>query len=296
MPGAAPHSDAAARLRGIGLFCLTMIVFATLDALAKYASHTVPVIEIVWVRFLGQTALLLIVLRPWRNFAAYRSRRPVAQLVRALVLLGSTVFNFLALRRLQMDQTATISFASAFVTAGLAGPLLGEWVGPRRWAAIVVGFVGVMIVISPSGHRLDPAILLSIAAMICYSLYNLMTRMLTSTESMTGLLLYSGLAPTILMTPFAVPGAIWPSSGWVTAAVLGTAVCGALGHWLLINAFRLAPASLLAPFGYTQIIWMPGLGYLFFGDLPGGNTLLGAAIIILSGLYILYRERVHGDR
>ncbi len=89
---------------------------------------------------------------------------------------------------------------------------------------------------------------------------------------------------------------IVPPSGWIGAAVLGTALCGAVGHWILIHAFWLAPASLLAPFTYTQILWMPALGFLFFGDRPGVNTLIGAAIIIASGLYILYRQRVHGDR
>jgi drug/metabolite transporter (DMT)-like permease len=291
-----PHSDTAARLRGVGLICVALIIFALLDALAKYASHSVPVIEIVWVRFLGQTMLLLVVFRPWRDLALYRTRRPVAQLLRSCALFGSTIFNFIALRHLQLDQTASIGFATAFVTAGLAGPMLGEWVGPRRWAAIVVGFIGVLIVIGPAGHSFDPAMLFSVCAMLCYSLYNLLTRMLAATEPPSALLLFSGLVPTIALAPFALPVAILPPSGWVGAAVLGTALCGAVGHWILIHAFRLAPASLLAPFTYTQIIWMPALGFLFFGDRPGFNTIIGAAIIVASGLYILYRERVHGDR
>jgi drug/metabolite transporter (DMT)-like permease len=289
--------DAAAdRLRGIGLLCAGLFLFTLLDVLAKFASHSVPVIEIVWIRFLGQTVLVIAILRPWREPALYRTRQPMLQVVRAFGLFGSTLFNFLALRTLRLDQTATISLASVFVIAGLAVPLLGEYVGPRRWAAIVAGFVGVLIVLRPVGGGFNPEMLFSVASMLSYSVYNLLTRKLAATDSTRGLLLYSGLLPTVLLTPAAVPVAIWPPGIVVALAVLGTAVCGAIGHWLVINALRLAPASLLAPFNYIQIVWMTGAGFLFFGDLPDRYTIAGATIIVASGLYILYRERIRGDR
>jgi drug/metabolite transporter (DMT)-like permease len=288
--------ERAARLGGIGLFCISMMCFTALDTLAKFASHSVPVIEIVWVRFLGQTVFVVIALRPWRSLEPFRMHSPVAQIVRAVALFGSTLFNFLALRTLQMDQTATIGFSSAFVVAGLAGPVLGEWIGWRRWLAIFAGFVGVVLVISPGTANFDPALLLSVASTLSYSAYNLMTRKQTETETATSLLLYSGLVPSLFLAPVALPVAVWPPTVLIGAAIVGTAIFGAIGHGVIIQAYRRAPASLLAPFAYTQIIWMPAAGYLAFGDVPGGHTLIGAAIIVASGLYILYRERVHGDR
>jgi drug/metabolite transporter (DMT)-like permease len=292
---AASTSEAADRLRGIGLFCVTLICFTCLDTAAKYASRFVPISEIIWIRYLGHAVIVFLLLRPWRNLAAYRTRRPVAQVVRSLFLFGSTLFNFIALLTLQLDQTATIGFASAFVIAGLAGPLLGEWIGPRRWAAIAVGFVGVLLVLRPSGKGLDPTLLYSVASMLCYSAYNLMTRQLAATETPATLLLYSAVIPAAFLTPFALPGAISPPSVLVGVIIASTAIFGAVGHWILIHAYRRAPAALLAPFGYTQIIWMPASGYLVFGDVPKGNTLIGAAIIVASGLYILYRERVRSS-
>jgi drug/metabolite transporter (DMT)-like permease len=288
--------EAAARLSGIGLFCISMMCFTGLDTLAKLATHSVPIVEIVWVRFLGQTIFVLVALRPWRGFEPFRMRTPWAQSIRAVALLGSTILNFLALRRLQMDQTATIGFSSAFVVAGLAGPVLGEWIGWRRWLAIFAGFVGVIVVIRPGTDDFNPALLLSVAATLCYSAYNLLTRKQTATESSASLLLYSGLIPSVFLAPVALPVAVWPPTFAIGAAIVGTAVFGAVGHGVIIQAYRRAPASLLAPFVYSQIVWMPAAGYLVFGDLPDSHTLVGAAIIIASGLYILYRERTHGDR
>jgi drug/metabolite transporter (DMT)-like permease len=288
--------EAAARLRGIGLFCISMMCFTGLDTLAKLAGHSVPVIEIVWIRFLGQTIFVVIALRPWRGLGAFRMRNPMAQLLRAVALFGSTTLNFLALRQLQMDQTATIGFSSAFVVAGLAGPILGEWIGWRRWLAIFAGFVGVLVVIRPGTDDFAPALLLSVAATLSYSAYTLMTRKQTATETSTSLLLYSGLIPSVLLAPLALPVAVWPSTLAVAGMLVGTAIFGSIGHGIIIQAYRRAPAPLLAPFVYSQIIWMPAAGYLVFGDVPGSHTLVGAAIIIASGLYILYRERMHGDR
>lgn len=286
----------ADHLRGVGLFCLTLICFTCLDSMAKYCGRHVPIVEIMWFRYAGQTVLVAIGLRVWRDWSVCWPVRPLAQTLRAAFLFGSTFFNFLALRTLQLDQTATIGFAAAFVIAGLAGPLLGEWIGPRRWAAIAVGFCGVLLVLQPTGTHLDPALLLSIVSMLCYSAYNLMTRQLARTESSTSLVLISSLLPSIFLTPIAIPVMDWTPEPATLAALLSTGVFGAVGHGMIVQAYRRAPASLLAPFGYTQIIWMPLSGFILFGDLPSHNTIFGAAIIVASGLYLLYRERVHGGR
>ena len=289
-------SSEAARLRGIGLYCLALLLFTSLDTLAKYTSRYVPAIEVAWIRFFGQAVIATLVLRPWRDLGEYRSRRPLLQLVRSTMLLGSTVFNFLALTHLQLDETTSISFATAFVVAGLAGPILGEWIGLRRWIAVVVGFAGVLVVTRPGSAGFNPAIFLSIAGMFCNSSYLLLTRLLAPTESAGSMLLFPAVAATLLLAPTALPVAVLPPSFGIGLALAATGLCGAVGHWFLIQAHRRAPAAVLAPFVYSQLIWMVTFGYLVFGDLPNEFTIIGAAVIVASGLYIIYRERRHAGR
>lgn len=289
-------AEAAVRLRGIALFCGALVLFTLLDSAAKYCSRYLPALEIAWVRFFVHALAAFVILRPWRNPSLYRTRRPIAHLIRAAFLFGSTVFNFMALRTLQLDQTTTIMFAAAFVVPALSGPVLGEWIGPRRWVAVAIGFIGVLVVLRPGTASFQPAMLYSLGAMMSYVGYILYTRHLTGTDSAEGMILVSGIVPALMLFPVALPVAELPPSIPVTAALIATGLCGALGHWMLIHAQRVAPAPVLSPFLYTQLIWMTIAGYVFFGQLPDRFTLFGAAIIVASALYILYRERVHGDR
>ncbi|BCP55063.1 hypothetical protein K32_36800 [Kaistia sp. 32K] len=289
-----PTADAEAqqRLRGIGLYCLAMLCFTMLDASAKYASQFIPVLSIVWVRFAVHALLALVVFQPWRHWVLYRTKRPVLQALRALFLAGSTFFNFLAVHELQLDMTISIGFSAPFITAALAGPILGEWAGPRRWAAIIVGFVGVLIITMPGFGDLNPAVFLSLAAACCNACYILSTRMLTRSDSSVGMLLYSAVVPLILVTPVADPLAAAPPSVVVGICLLLTGSLGFIGHWFLIRAHHHTAVPVLAPFMYTGLIWMILLGYFIFDDVPAPRTLVGASIIIASGLYLLYRERV----
>jgi drug/metabolite transporter (DMT)-like permease len=285
-------AEAQQRLRGIALYCLAMFCFALLDASAKYASLYLPVLSIVWVRFALHAVLAILVFQPWRHWALYRTKRPFLQILRGLFLAGSTFFNFMAVHRLQLDQTMSIGFSAPFISAALAGPILGEWAGPRRWAAIVVGFIGVLIITMPGVGDLNPAIFLSLIAACCNACYILSTRMLTRTDSSVGMLLYSAVVPLILITPVADPLAATPPSLVVALSLALTGVLGFVGHGFLIRAHHHAAVPVLAPFMYTGMIWMILLGYFVFGDVPAPRTLAGASIIIASGLYLLYRERV----
>jgi drug/metabolite transporter (DMT)-like permease len=287
-------TGAGHRLRGITFYLVALFLFTVLDTSAKYAARSVPAMEVTWVRFVGHAVLALLFLRPWQNLALYRSRRPVLQFLRSVLLFGSTIFNFLALTHLQMAETISIGFGSAFVVAGLAGPVLGEWIGPRRWIAIVVGFLGVIVVTRPGPAGVDPAVFFSVGSLCCNSGYLLLTRLLAPSESAGSMLLFPAIAATVLLAPFAVPIAVLPPNPLVAFALVMTGICGAVGHWFLIEAHRRAPAGVLAPFVYSGLIWMIGLGYLVFDDVPHEFTILGAAIVIGSGLYILYRERVRG--
>jgi drug/metabolite transporter (DMT)-like permease len=185
-------------------------------------------------------------------------------------------------------------FLAPLVIALLAGPLMGEWVGPRRLAAIGVGFLGVLVMVRPGFGGMHWAAIFSFASVLCNAGYVLLTRALAAHDSSNTTMFYSGFAGVVLLTPLMPFVWVQPQSALVWALMLLIGACGALGHWFFILAFRRAPAPVLAPFGYAQIVLMVLLGYLVFGDVPDGWTLVGASIVIASGLYLLHRERVTG--
>jgi drug/metabolite transporter (DMT)-like permease len=251
---------------------------------------------IVWWRYIASVFLVSLVINPRSRPGVLRTQIPWVQIARSLLLFLSTAFNFVALQYLQLAETTSIMFSTPLIVALLAGPLLGEWVGPRRLVAIGVGFAGVLVVTRPGLGAMHPAALLSVAGAIAYALYGLTTRMLAGHDSSQTTMVYSGLAGVVLMTPL-LPF-IWtsPGSPGTWALLAGTGLFGAVGHWLLILAHARAPAAVLSPFIYSQIVWMIALGYIVFGDWPSPWTLAGASIVIASGLYLLYRERAQtGD-
>ncbi len=299
MPHHSPltEQESAERLIGIGLICLAVTTFTVLDTSAKFAVlHGVPTLEVAWFRYTLSILFSLALLRPWLHPADYVSRRPIVQGLRAVFLLGSTILNFIALQYLPLTQTVSITFAAPLIVTALAGPILGEWAGPRRWAAIVVGFAGVIVVVHPEPGAFQPAALYSVAAAFCYAGYALTTRQLSATESAAGMLVYGSLLAAVALTPTLPTVWVLPSDWHVISALVLTGVAGAVGHWFLILANRRAPATVLAPFSYIQLLSMAIAGYVVFGSVPDLSTLAGALVIIASGLYIVYRERVHRDR
>ena len=278
------------RLVGLALMCGAVICFAGLDTTAKWLSHSTDPLLGVWARYVSSVVLVSLVVNPWSVPGLAHTRRPWMQASRSVLLLLSTACNFFALQYLQVAQTTSIMFAAPLLVALAAGPLLGEWIGPRRLAAIGVGFVGVLIITRPGSGGMHPAALLSVFGTACYALYAISTRVLAASDSSATTLFYSGLAGVVLVTPF-VPFVWSTPSFFVTLMMAATGIFGAVGHWLLILAHARAPAPVLAPFLYTQLIWVVILGYLVFGDLPDHWTLIGASVVIASGMYLLYRER-----
>ncbi|GGK53622.1 DMT family transporter [Salinarimonas ramus] len=287
--------DAAAsreRLVAIALMCAALICFSCLDTSAKWlGGEGLPTLQVVFIRYLGSIILISFFVNGLTTPGVTRSARPGLQVLRSLFLMGGTLLNFTALRWLQLAETMAIMFSTPFIVALIAGPLLGERVGPRRLAAIAVGFVGVLVVVRPGLEGFHPAAILSLGAAVCNALYGVTTRMLASHDSSRTTLIYSGLVGVALTAP--VAPFLWeaPPSvlSWIVLGGLGA--FGAVGHWLLILAHARAPAAALSPFFYTQIVWMLALGWLVFGDLPDAATLVGAAIVVASGLYLLARER-----
>ncbi|WP_280115357.1 DMT family transporter [Roseibium aestuarii] len=291
-PSPAKEPAVGSPLVGIGLMLLACFLFSGLDATAKYLSQSVSPLQIVWVRFLSHVVLAVFFFRLWQRPEALRPKRRLLQVVRAFTLLCTTIFNFLAVQYLQLAETMSILFAAPFMVTALAGPLLGEWAGVRRWAAIIVGFCGVLLVTQPWSGQMHWAVIYSVCAMVSYAFYMLLTRMLAPTESSISLLMVSGVVAAIAMTPAGLMSWQAPESLFHWGLLLSTGVYGLVGHWILIVAHRMAPASLLAPFLYVQIIWMVILGYLVFDDIPGWSTVAGASVVVASGLYILFREQV----
>jgi drug/metabolite transporter (DMT)-like permease len=285
-----PDSARRTRLIGIALMCGALACFAGLDAAAKWASRSVDPMLAVWARYVSSVVLVSLVLNPWTAPGLLRTRRPLLQTGRSVLLLGSTALNFFALQHLQLAESISIQFATPLLVALLAGPILGEWIGPRRLAAVGIGFVGVLVVTKPGAEGLHPAVFLSVGSAVCYALYGISTRLLAASDSSATTMTYSGLAGVLLLTP-ALP-LFWETPSLpVAGLLLATGAFGALGHWLLILAHARAPAPVLAPFIYTQLIWMTALGYVLFGDVPDAGTLAGGAIVVASGLYLLARER-----
>lgn len=284
-------------LKAISLMVLAVTLFSGLDAAAKYLvtvyGHSVA--QIAWTRFAVQFVLLAIfvpALGLVRFPDMFRTNALRPQLIRSGLMAATTVFNFLAVKYLRLDQTVTIAFLAPLVVAILAGPMLGEWVGWRRMTAIIVGFIGVLIAVHPGAAPVHPAVLFSFASMIAYAFFMIITRQIAALDSPWVTLFYSMFAGTALGAPIAFANWQWPTDTLSLALLLSLGLFGGAGHYLFLHAYRLAPASSVAPFLYLQLISMVGLGWLVFSDVPDVWTLSGAAIIIASGVYLVHRERV----
>jgi len=280
------------RLTGIALMCAAVTCFALLDATAKFLNLHMNTLEVVWARYTGAFVFPFMLSNPWTRPELLITRRLGMQIGRSVLLLASTLCNFVALRYLQLDQALALSFSTPFFVAALSGPILGEWVRWRRWTAIGVGFLGVLVVIRPGTGSIHPAAALSLSAALCYALYAITTRILARTDSNLTTLFYSNVVGALALIP--VLPFVWttPHDPLIIGLMFAAGALGAFGHYLLIAAHRLAPAAVLSPFIYTEIVLVIILGLVVFGDLPNRWTLAGASIVIASGLYMLHRERV----
>jgi drug/metabolite transporter (DMT)-like permease len=282
------------RLIGIGLMCLTVAFFACLDTTAKYLGTMMDPLEIAWARYTSAFVLTLFVSNPVSQPGLMRTKRPVLQVVRGSLLVMSTVLNFFALRWLQLDEALSIIFTYPFIVAIVSGPILGEWLGWRRWTAIGVGFCGVLLITRPGLGGFNPGAVLSLASVICYGFYGVLTRVASRTDFNQTSLFYNNAIGALVMLP--VIPFVWtmPANWKIAALLVGIGLLGSIGHFFMISAHKLAPASVLSPFIYTQLVWVMILGYLVFDHVPTRWTLMGAAVVIGSGLYLLYRERYLG--
>ena len=278
-------------LTGIFLILGAGFLFTVMDATAKHLAQTYPVVEIAWGRYLFATLSLPLILHRFGGLATIRSNRLGLQLLRSFFLLCSTVVFWLAVKFIPLADATAISFVGPLMLTALSVPFLKEKVGPRRWAAVLIGFGASLVIIRPGWGMAEPAALLPLLSSAAFAAYAICTRLLSRSDGWTTTLIWSSLLGLILLSLWAPFD--WRSpdlAGWLILAFLGA--IGSLGHLLLILAYARAPASTLAPLSYVQLIWSTGIGLVWFGNFPDRWTLTGGAIIAASGLYVIHRERL----
>jgi drug/metabolite transporter (DMT)-like permease len=250
-----------------------------------------PVIMVVWLRFVTHALFGGLLLLPLRGAALFRTRHLRWHLLRALMFMTMTGINFWALQYLQLTVTSSIFFAVPLIIALVSATAFGEKLDTGRWVAIVAGFAGVLVIVHPGSADFHPAMLLSVVNAILYAIFMMMTRRLAAYDSPETIQYLPALGAAIGLAPFAF--AAWDApTGWLEWTLACTmGVLGGVGHYLLALAHRYAPSSVIAPFLYQQVIYMALFGYLVFGDVPGAGVWLGAPIVISSGLYLFTRER-----
>ncbi|MFN0000843.1 MAG: DMT family transporter [Betaproteobacteria bacterium] len=278
------------RRLGIAMVCVTTLCFSALDTTAKWLVLSLPVFQVVWLRFLTHSLLGLALLAPRYGMRLVRVQQPKLQALRALMLAVLTGLNFWALRYLQLDVTAAIQFSVPIMIALISARWLGERLDARSWIAIVLGFGGVLLIVRPGSQAFHPAIVLSILNAVLYAAFNLLTRRLAATELPAATQLLSAIGATVLLTPLGLLQWKTPEDWLSWMLVLSMGLVGGLGHLMVAQAHRYASAAVLAPFLYQQIVYMGLLGWLVFGHVPDLAVVSGAAIVTFSGLYLLYRE------
>ena len=276
-------------LRGIILVLVATALFSVSDALGKTLTATLPPTEIVWLRWVGFTLIMLPVAARRRG-AALRTRVPGLQLPRGVLILLSSAFFVAGLRTLPMASATTMSFVSPLLVTALSIPLLGERVGPRRWAAVLVGLGGVLIVVRPGTDSFDPAAVFPLLSALFWALSLIATRRIGGFDGPATTMIYSAITGLAVASGF-LPFAFVPPGPREVALAGLMAAAATAGQFLLVNGYRFAAASVLAPLSYTQLIWSGLLGWLVFGGLVDRWTVLGAAVIIGSGVYTARRER-----
>jgi len=282
--------------RALPLFLLAGLCLSSLDATAKYLVRDHALFLVVWARYAGQ--MLVVTPFAWQRAGPgfWRTRHPALQLLRSAFLLAATICFFGALRYLPLAEGSAITFLAPIFVIVLSGPLLGERPDAARWVASIAGFIGILILVRPGSSIFHPATLLLVVAALCNALYFLMTRKLAD-ESVYTTLFYSALAGMVglsLALPWQLDGATPTLRDGVLFLLLG--LFAGLGHWFVISAYLLAPASLLTPFAYLQMVWATSYGFAIFGQLPDRWSALGMTIIVASGLWLALQERWRAPR
>jgi RarD protein len=287
VPAAHTHSP-----RGPVLIMTAVALFVVMDTISKYLSRYYPVPAIVWARYFFHVLLVVVILGPRLGMGLVRTRRPGAQLLRGLLLAGSTLFFVFAISQMPLAETSSITFIAPVLVTLMGAFFLKEKVETARWLAVAGGFAGVLIIIRPGGAIFTWASMLPICCAASFACYQILTRRLANLESPYTSIFYSGLVGSVMMS-FVLPFVwVWPHSLYHAFLFIVIGIIGGLSHLILIKAYDYAPASRLAPFSYTQLIWVTVMGYLVFDHFPDHWSLIGIAVIMASGIYIATHQQL----
>ena len=295
-----PEKKAAARtaparsdrpFRGIALILASTVFLGASDVTAKYLSATLPSIEIAWIRFLVFALIMAPAMLPRSPLFALHTQRPGMQIMRGVALLSSSLFFISGLRFLPIAEASATGFVSPLFVTALSIIFLSESVGLRRWLATAVGLIGVLIILRPGTSAFHAAAFFPLVSALAWACTLIMTRMMSGRERAITTMAYSSIAGVCILT--ALAPFVWVAPSWhdiLFGLLIG--VASTAGQWIVVLAFRYADASVLAPFSYTQLLWVSILGFVVFGEIPDVWTVTGAAFIVASGLYTAHRERV----
>ena len=280
-------------MTGVLLQLCALMIFVMMDTLLKVMAADFPVLQIIWARFLFAFITVAIALRISMGRFPWRSRAPGLQALRSLLLAGCSILFTAALARIPLADATAVGFASPLITVALAALVLREKVNPRRWCGVALGFVGVMVALRPpflTGAPVHWAYLLPLGTACMFAVYQILTRRLAALDDSRVTIFHTGLAAS-LATSLAQPMVFIPASTVQWGILISVGVLGAVSHGFLVLAYARAPASLLAPLSYTQLVWASVAGILVFADWPDGITLLGAAIIAAGGILTALPQR-----
>lgn len=281
---------------GIALIIFAMLVFALQDGITKHLATTYSAPQILWIRFSFFVVFaLLYSMRTKPLRACLTSNVPVLQIIRSLLIVAEIGFFILAVRHLPLAETHALFATFPLMATAIAALFLKEPVGVRRWSAIIIGLLGVIIILRPGAAVIAPAALIALLCAFMFAGYQVITRLVSKYDDSETSVTYMAVVGLIAMT--AMGPFFWKTpdaEGWKWLLLL--ALTAALGHFLLIKALEFAPASLLQPFNFTLLVFASTVGYFAFGDVPDMWTVLGAIVIVGSGIYTVHRERMRGIR
>ena len=280
-------------LRGIMLIMLAVFLFSSMDTLAKFMlkRERYPLPPLIWARYTVHLLFMLVLFAPRMGLDLLRTQRPGLQILRGSILVASTAFFFLSLTYLPLAEAAAITFVAPVLVTALSGPMLGEHVTRRQWAAVTFGFGGVLIIIRPSGGLLTFAAAFPLITAGLFAFYQILTRKLAGREHPLTTLFFTALVGAVLSSltlPFT-----WQTPTLIQACcMIGMGLLGGFGHFLLIRAVEVASPTALAPFIYTQLVWATLLALLVFGEFPDSISLMGMLVIVGAGMLAVDWKRM----
>lgn len=285
----APEPQQTDNLRGMAFMSIGFALFSATDLLAKLATETMSPFQVTWARQAG-LALAVLALLAYRGAHLFRSRHPGLQILRGAATSVSATCFILALAYVPLASAVSVTFVAPFIVTILGMVVLRERISPQRWIAVIMGFLGTLIIIRPGADTFHPAILFVVIAASAFAVRQVISRFLAGTDPISTTIVYTGLTSTLLVS-IALPF-VWttPATWREVTLLLSIGAVAAMGELMIMRALDIASAAVVSPLHYTTILWATFWGYLVFGQLPDGWTWTGTAIVVASGLYSLYRD------